>query len=988
VGQQLLLGVQGDLLPGYSYSWAGPNGPIVASGPDYSVAQASLQDAGLYSVTVSAPGAGCAVLQAQVQVWMNCCGLGYTEVGSLVGVPDIGTAIDSGYLLPHNQSYIQPQFIVVRGTFEFNYTNWLSPMDYDFAHGSEIIMDEGAEIIISNENSIHIVGTRVHGCTHYWKSITVNQTCRLWGKNNTFKGGEHAVKLNKGSRFSMSNSLFHRDRVGVLCYTAEPMFLANNEFGEQAGNLSPQLLPYTGMPPTSMAYTCGIEMVGVPFLYLGGSPQYRNVFQNIDHGIRSFNGGLLSLESALFENVYQRGIFVRGLGPASDLQLLGSTDPLTGLENLEFRHSGHTASSYSVYAQGTNLLVRGVLFEDVRSGVHGTNLTGCTVDINNNLMSCRERGVNLLNTGNSVVGICAVANNEINVLATGGVGIHLNGFQMPQFLVNDNHVNLSMPLQEGIWVQGVNSSSTMVLGNTVQMNIGPGGLLPKAGINVDGSTGIVVQCNNLRGQLGYSRPYLLNNANTPLLSEYMGYRQAQSGGIDVSCNEFENLRTGMRFESGISTCAVQGNVFGNDMQLGLLLSSGAIGNQNDAGNLWLGNNFDRAAWASSMSASFPNSIFYVSTAYSNPFFYPLNQGIDPAPWFVNTPFGNSIPYLCTSNVLCDYYGLRMLPPSGTLDSLVASGDIEDIFYQAEQNLWADKMLYAKLDSMQNLDALMQGFKDSVAQHSSVDEFLGIEYSKSTLDKVDEAAFGELLSKGTESKVLGTQILNQEKLLELATTYPDSLFIYGQRDSLVGLLTPVLMNADSLANYLKQEKLATALDLDDENLSVVVNDYQDLILATANEIYLNTLAKDILPDSITVGYLESIVYQCPIIAGPGIYTARLVFGSVKDTVYQDEQVCLDAGILLREAAGDNMDLEGLSVYPNPTNELVTVHSRDKDLVKLRLLDLGGTLLLEVNVDVEPTREHEIDLGDYPAGLYLLKVELEGGELLSKKITIVR
>ena len=134
----------------------------------------------------------------------------------------------------------------------------------------------------------------------------------------------------------------------------------------------------------------------------------------------------------------------------------------------------------------------------------------------------------------------------------------------------------------------------------------------------------------------------------------------------------------------------------------------------------------------------------------------------------------------------------------------------------------------------------------------------------------------------------------------------------------------------------------------------------------------------------------IVYQCPVVAGPGVYLARSLYAYMEHRVYQDEATCWQQGVLMRDAPPQPSPVQegGLSLYPNPTNELVTVHSRDKDLVKLRLLDLGGTLLLEVNVDVEPTRERVLHLGDYSAGLYLLKVELEGGEVLTKKITIVR
>lgn len=76
--------------------------------------------------------------------------------------------------------------------------------------------------------------------------------------------------------------------------------------------------------------------------------------------------------------------------------------------------------------------------------------------------------------------------------------------------------------------------------------------------------------------------------------------------------------------------------------------------------------------------------------------------------------------------------------------------------------------------------------------------------------------------------------------------------------------------------------------------------------------------------------------------------------------------------------NTIDLE-LKVFPNPTNDLVNIYCpRCSEISECRLTDIEGRLLKSLK------QVTEIDLSDYPTGVYFLKVITDQGELLQKII----
>ncbi|UXX77924.1 FG-GAP-like repeat-containing protein [Reichenbachiella carrageenanivorans] len=76
-----------------------------------------------------------------------------------------------------------------------------------------------------------------------------------------------------------------------------------------------------------------------------------------------------------------------------------------------------------------------------------------------------------------------------------------------------------------------------------------------------------------------------------------------------------------------------------------------------------------------------------------------------------------------------------------------------------------------------------------------------------------------------------------------------------------------------------------------------------------------------------------------------------------------------------------DLErSISVYPNPTNSLITVNGLSSNIQSIRLLDFSGKILLE---KAGQAQEMSIDLSAYQAGIYIMRIQTDKA-LLSHKI----
>lgn len=85
-----------------------------------------------------------------------------------------------------------------------------------------------------------------------------------------------------------------------------------------------------------------------------------------------------------------------------------------------------------------------------------------------------------------------------------------------------------------------------------------------------------------------------------------------------------------------------------------------------------------------------------------------------------------------------------------------------------------------------------------------------------------------------------------------------------------------------------------------------------------------------------------------------------------------------------AVSESADAVKVSVYPNPTSEVIHVVAAES--VRLRLWGIGGELLKE---EANGATDHQVMVAGLPAGLYLLEVQLENNKPpLFFKISVVK
>ena len=72
---------------------------------------------------------------------------------------------------------------------------------------------------------------------------------------------------------------------------------------------------------------------------------------------------------------------------------------------------------------------------------------------------------------------------------------------------------------------------------------------------------------------------------------------------------------------------------------------------------------------------------------------------------------------------------------------------------------------------------------------------------------------------------------------------------------------------------------------------------------------------------------------------------------------------------------------VSLYPNPSNELINISFDEDQLSKLELYDVTGKLLFKKDLN---TNTYALNIANYPSGTYLVKIYNQNNASLNKKI----
>jgi hypothetical protein len=74
---------------------------------------------------------------------------------------------------------------------------------------------------------------------------------------------------------------------------------------------------------------------------------------------------------------------------------------------------------------------------------------------------------------------------------------------------------------------------------------------------------------------------------------------------------------------------------------------------------------------------------------------------------------------------------------------------------------------------------------------------------------------------------------------------------------------------------------------------------------------------------------------------------------------------------------------ITIFPNPTNGIMTIETGDYEVKNIELSDMSGKIIIHCNIS-ESSRSYVIGLTEFQNGIYFLKVETEAGIFVEKII----
>ena len=144
-----------------------------------------------------------------------------------------------------------------------------------------------------------------------------------------------------------------------------------------------------------------------------------------------------------------------------------------------------------------------------------------------------------------------------------------------------------------------------------------------------------------------------------------------------------------------------------------------------------------------------------------------------------------------------------------------------------------------------------------------------------------------------------------------------------------------------------------------------------ITDTMNVIVYLTNDSAILPNGNSINcFFEDQIYW-----ETGVYPSGTPWG-------RWEFVHGNVGVDMNNVSGVNeTNPPAASVYPNPTNDLVNISLEKGHLQKIELFSMTGRLIFKKDLN---SKTYALNIGDYPSGVYLMKVFNQNNDIINTKI----
>ena len=319
------------------------------------------------------------------------------------------------------------------------------------------------------------------------------------------------------------------------------------------------------------------------------------------------------------------------------------------------------------------------------------------------------------------------------------------------------------------------------------------------------------------------------------------------------------------------------------------------------------------------------------------------------------------------------------------DSILA-GD-----YTATVKWELNRYLYAKVDGVTITEQEVQDFVDhhdttTVGAFHAIDQAFANMYASDTVEIAqikDNLDSIQSILKTVED--LDTALLNATGM-----TYQT---LWQSRAQKIEALADYDKDNLSLLGTLATTRATVSASIISQNASITVDSIYEENEKTVNGIYANYLNKGLAkPDTTDLNALQAIADQCPLEGGNAVYKARALLTLLTEVfpVYDDESGCLaNQAFSIPETQRPELAPTDWSIYPNPTTNEVTIDwsSHQFETGTLQIFDLNGKLLKRSTLTADQTRT-KINTADLRAGIYLVTLQLDQKQLMTKKLVILQ
>jgi hypothetical protein len=888
-----------------------------------------------------------------------------------------------------NQSLM---FFTIEGVFQVNTnTVW---------NGKDIKMGAGAQITIQPFKTLTIINTTITACDYFWKSINVSPYAQIIVDNSIIQGGQYAIDVNSRGAYTLQNNTRLFDNYISLRVSGSssnlPRTITGTSIRKAPGTTSKynSLLDYINQTPaTGNTTTCNarphtgihLDLVGVNTI--GSSlPGTSNYIADAVYGIRSINSWARVVHTVI-ENIQVDNCQTNNPEEGSGIYAttIYPTGNLWAWDNNAGVGYGVEIKNCITGIRTDNLgpIIKNGVITQVQDGIRATDLpsslTGDKFELFESEVEYRDRGVRIGGTAVRDIG-AGVHKSELTDYNAGIISNNVNGgviVSIPKvagsYLVVSENTFENTFTPRGVFAAGL--ADLNVGHNSFDLN----SLSFQNGITASSSDDLYIGQNTIEGLTGtlpWAR-YGITLRNTGIVN---------APANQLYCNEVTNCDRNIWFDN-VNSNMIMGNNAMSGGRNGLFLISAVLGNQIDQYNKWCGPFVNDAINADAQS----NVLFRVPTTaippppFANCDYNPLNSGTITGQGIVTILQGGN-----TSDPGCP----NLPPAADTINItdydrfIVDSLPGYNLGYATNYHHY--RMLAGKLAAHPELisqDPVMENFME-IYRDSQVVAIANFEQQTRTLLTHHAGYFDQAK---IESAVLAshlTEIAALDSMLMEDGAGNDSLLL-SRRFELSEMMDSLVSQIDSFMTLGYSQIAEYANTLRDE---IAAYDFT-LPQAKTEKDYLLFFLKygqwstDTLTQEDST-LLSDIAHLCAYEYGSVVYWARNIYMEWYEEELDDAEIC-GTGSRMASAISPKESSLQVKLIPNPASKEVVLQLEGDAIeyshTQVGIFHITGEQLFSQEFTGKSTT---LALETFPAGSYLVKVILQEGEVLYKKLLVIK